>query len=169
MTTVKLRLLVFSAGACLLCFQGAATAQKLMTSSAWRSVSQFTAIPAHTRIRVRTTEPIDTQTDVGRRFRGVVAKDVIGSSGNVLVSKGSNVELGIKSRSDDELALDLDSIATNGEQFVADVAGEAVAGASAIGAGSADGSQVLTSGERIIVPEGSIVTFRLTARFQPAH
>jgi hypothetical protein len=170
MVTIKSRLLVFTAGACLLCFQGAATAQKMMTGSAWRSVTQFGAIPKHTRIRVRTTEPIDiTQTCPCRRFEGVVAKDVIGSSGNVLVSKGSNVELSVNSRSGDQLALDLNSIETNGEQFVADVGDEPVAGASAIGAGSANGSQVVTSGERIVVPEGSIVTFRLTQSFQPAR
>jgi hypothetical protein len=169
MATIKSRLLVFSAGACLLCFQSAATAQKIMTSSAWRSFSQFTAIPANTKIRVRTTEPIDTQSDVGRRFQGVVVRDVIGASGNLLVSKGSNVELNIDTRSDDQLALDLNSIATDGEQFVAEVGSEPVAGASAIGAGSTDGSQVVTSGERIVVPEGSIVTFRLAQSFQPAH
>jgi hypothetical protein len=169
MATIKSRLRVFGAGVCLLCFQGAATAQKMMTGSAWRTVSQFGAIPANTKIRVRTTEPIDTQNDARRRYEGVVAKDVMGGSGNVLVSKDSDVKLSVDCRSGDQLSLDLSSIETNGEQFVADVGDEPVAGATAIGAGSVDGSQVVTSGERIVIPEGSIVTFRLTQSFQPAH
>jgi hypothetical protein len=168
MATTKSRLLVLSAVACLLCFHGSATAQKMLSGSAWRSVTQFGAIPAHTRVRVRTTEPIDTTMAGCQRFEGVVAKDVMGGSGNVLVSKGSNVEMSVDNRSDGQLALDLDSIETNGEQFVAEGTREPIVSVNIAGVGSAYGAQIPTSGERIVIPEGSIVTFRLDRTFQPA-
>jgi hypothetical protein len=142
----------------------------MLTGSAWRSVTQFGAIPEGTRVRVRTTEPIDTAAAGCQRVEveGVVAKDVMGGPGNVLVSKGSNVEMSVENRSDNQLALDLDSIETNGEQFVAEGTREPSVSVRIAGVGSFYGAEVPTSGARVI-PEGSMVTFRLARTFQPAR
>jgi hypothetical protein len=150
----------------MLCFHGTAGAQKMLSGSAWRSVTAFTAIPRHTKVRVLTTESIETQSGDGRVFHGKVAKDVFGGNGNVLIPKGSNVELMVKSLADDRLVLDLNSIETNNEQFQAESSREAMPDASVAGAGAVGGVQISTSGERIEVPKDSLVTFRLNEAFQ---
>ena len=140
-----------------------ANAQKMLTGSAWRSVSQGTGtIPSHTKIRIRTTEAINPVNNNCREFHGVVARDVIGSSGRVLINKGSDAEFIVKESSQSQMVLDLDNIIINGQVFSVEPAGievETVPIATSVRAEA--GEQVLTRGETINVPQGSILTFRL--------
>src|SRR5215470_2047302 len=67
-------------------------------------------IPAGTTIDVRTTQGIDTRDSNGRVFHGVVEHDVFGRNGNLVIPRGSDAELVVRRISDNEVALDLDSV-----------------------------------------------------------
>lgn len=154
----------FVAGALLtfvLCFGSPVRAQKMLSSSAWRSVTQFTAIPKHTKVRVRVTESIDTQNGECGNFAGVVDKTVYDGDGRLLIPKGSNVVMRVQSRESDRVVLDLASIETNGEQFEAPSETEAISMASMLSAG-------VSSGGRVVIPENTLLTFRLAEPFQVA-
>jgi hypothetical protein len=86
------------------------------------------AIGAGTTISVRTNEAIDAQNSDGQVFSGVVSQDVADSNGNIAIPKGSNVELVVKNVSNDELALDLDSVTVNGQRYVITAGGTSVSG-----------------------------------------
>jgi hypothetical protein len=74
-------------------------------------------IDAGTTIQVRTNEQINTDTADGRVYTGVVDKDVMGSNSRLVIPKGSNVELIARKTSNNELALDMDSITVNGRRY----------------------------------------------------
>jgi Protein of unknown function (DUF3011)/Ricin-type beta-trefoil lectin domain len=90
-------------------------------------------IGAGTTVSVRTNERINVNKSDGRVFTAVVDQDVMDTSGNVAVSRGSNAELIVRRASDDELALDLESVTVNGQRYAvaADDAG--------LGSGQQDG------------------------------
>src|SRR5437762_1315026 len=67
-------------------------------------------IDAGTTITVRTNEQINASKSDGRVFTGVVDQDVVNRSGNVAIPRGSNVELLVRKISNNEVALDLDSV-----------------------------------------------------------
>ena len=85
--------------------------------------STFTVIPNGSEISVRTNDAIDSHTAVaGQRFSGVVAADVLDSSGRVAIPKGSDARLAIRSASggatsDSELVLDVDSVTVGGIRY----------------------------------------------------
>src|SRR5688572_30153677 len=89
-----------------LCFADDASAQRS------RAV-----IDAGTTIAVRTTETINAKDSDGRVFTGVVDQDVVGRNGVVAIPRGSDVELVVKSISDNEVALDLDAVMINQQRF----------------------------------------------------
>ena len=104
----------------LLCWfwaEGIASAQKMMTSSAWRTQTIDTDIPKGTKIRVRTTEAISSSSCAGQSFQGVVDRDVTGGMGQVLISKGAPVVLTATSTTDNQVTLILSSVVTNDELF----------------------------------------------------
>src|SRR5437867_9324571 len=74
-------------------------------------------IDAGTTITVRTNESIDTKNSDGRVFSGVVEQDVLNRNGNIAIPKGSEAELIVKKTSDNEVALDLDSVTVNGQRY----------------------------------------------------
>jgi hypothetical protein len=81
-------------------------------------------VPTGTQISVRTNDDIDSTTaHEGQRFSAVLANDVVGSSGEVLLRKGSDAELVLRevssggtTRSPD-LTLDLQSVTTGGRTY----------------------------------------------------
>jgi hypothetical protein len=91
----------------------------MLSGSNWRSQTIDTKIPKGTKIKVRTAETIEATACDGQLFPGIVDRDVIGSSGNVLVYKGEVVCLRARRTSDNQIALDVNSINTNDERFVA--------------------------------------------------
>src|SRR5262245_56142551 len=74
-------------------------------------------INAGTTIAVRTNETINTKVDDGRVFTGTVAQDVLDRAGNIAVPEGSYVEMIVRTTSNNQVALDLDSIMVNGERY----------------------------------------------------
>jgi hypothetical protein len=81
------------------------------------SNSQPKTISSGTTISVRTNETIDAKNNDGRIFGGVVNQDVIDSNGSIAIPKGSDVELLVKTVSNNELALDLDVVTVNGQRY----------------------------------------------------
>ena len=86
-------------------------------------------IPAGTEISVRTNENIDSSSAaVGQKFSGMIADDVMGSSGQVAIPKGSNAELVIRNvqaggiTKGPELTLDLSNVDVHGQRYVVDTA-----------------------------------------------
>jgi hypothetical protein len=123
----------------------------MMSSSAWRSVSMTAnTIPAGTRVTVRTIEAIDPETPDGYPLKGVVTRNVFGSMGNVLIDKGTKVELIARRVSDNQVDLDLNCIAINGQPFAAKTPGF---GEHSVPVAAAD------------VPSGTLLRFRLAVPF----
>ncbi|HEY5163190.1 MAG TPA: DUF3395 domain-containing protein [Terriglobales bacterium] len=84
-----------------------------------------TTIPNGTEISVRTNETIDSRNaTVGQRFSGVIAADILDSSGAVMIPRGSDAELVIRSAngggitSGSDLVLDMNSITVSGTRYV---------------------------------------------------
>jgi hypothetical protein len=141
-----------------------------------------------TEISVRNEETIDSGKAVeGQTFPAEVTQDVLDGAGNVVIPRGSNAQIVIRSASKggrfhgtSDLVMDLASVSIDGRQYklsTADLAerghsgiganrrtGEFTGGGAAIGAGSGAGAgavtQILTKGT-IKVPVETILTFRL--------
>lgn len=86
---------------------------------------EITVLPASTEIQVRTNETIESKdTAEGRTYSAQIEKDVINSSGNVVIPKGSDAHLVIQTVSSGgglgspEIALDLDSVTVEGRRYV---------------------------------------------------
>src|SRR5262245_48152670 len=84
-------------------------------------------IDAGTTITVRTNESIDVDESDGRVFTGTVAQDVT-NGGNIIIPRGSDVELVVKETSNDDIALDLQSVTVNGQRYSVDAADQVVTG-----------------------------------------
>jgi hypothetical protein len=79
--------------------------------------SAVTTIDAGTTVIVRTNESIDTSESDGRVYFGLVEQDVMDRNSHVVIPKGSDVELIVRTTSNGELALDLDSVMVNGQRY----------------------------------------------------
>jgi hypothetical protein len=90
-------------------------------------------INAGTTIAVRTNEAIDARNGGAQPFTGTISQDVPDSNGNIAIPKGSDVELVVKSVSNNELALDLNAVTVNGQRY------EIEAGDSSLGGDRKDG------------------------------
>ena len=93
--------------------------------SAW---AQQDRVPSGTEITVRTNGRIEAKnSNQGRIYRGVVDRDVRDRSGNVVIRRGSDAELIIRSTSNRELQLDLESVSVDGRRYVVSTSDEVVA------------------------------------------
>jgi hypothetical protein len=72
-----------------------------------------------TNIEVRTNETIDVKnvSDTSHNFTGVVNRDVTDAAGVVVIPKGANATLMVRKISDNEMAVDLDSVNVNGRRY----------------------------------------------------
>jgi hypothetical protein len=70
-----------------------------------------------TTLAVRTNEEINVFKSDGRIFTGAINEDVRDSRGQVAIPRGAYVEMMVKRVSDDEYALDLESISVNGARM----------------------------------------------------
>jgi len=140
---------------CLICFGVPASAQKVMSGSARRSVVQGVGvIPSGTLINVRTDTAINTNSSNGRVFHGVVDHDVYGRDGNLVIPRGADAELIVRRVSNDELALDLESVVVNGERYGVEASGGAVSSSRDEGIGANDRTGKFVGGGAIL---GAIV------------
>lgn len=74
-------------------------------------------IDAGTSVIVRTNETIDTKENDGRVYMGVVEQDVKDRNNRIAIPRGSDVEMVVRNTSDDQLALDLESIMIRGQRY----------------------------------------------------
>jgi hypothetical protein len=86
------------------------------------------SLPAGTQLSVRNEETIDSAKAVeGQTFAGEVTKDVKDADGNVVIPRGSNAQIVIRSASKggrfhgtSDLVLDLQTVSVDGRQYVVD-------------------------------------------------
>jgi hypothetical protein len=81
------------------------------------AAAQVGTIGTGTKIVVRTSEMIEVKKSEARVFAGVVDKAVRDTNGKVAIPRGSHVDLVVRELSDNDLALDLESLTVNGRRY----------------------------------------------------
>jgi hypothetical protein len=81
------------------------------------AVAQTGTIGTGTRIVVRTSEMIEVMKNEVRVFAGVVETAVSDANGHVAIPRGSRVDLIVKTLSNNDLVLDLQSLTVNGRRY----------------------------------------------------
>jgi hypothetical protein len=150
---------------CWFCAEGIASAQKMMTSSAWRTQTIDTNIPKGTKIRVRTTEAIHPNNCGDQAIQGVVDRDVVGGYGQVLISKGAPVVLTAMSTANNQVTLVLASVVTNDELFGAKGSTFEEEEGQCIFAVTPTSASTTTQLQCAEVPADTLVTFRLNGPY----
>src|SRR6185295_18756094 len=79
-------------------------------------------IDAGTNIMVRTNESIDADESDGAVYTGTVAEDVTTRAGNIIIPRGSDVEMIVKDTSNNDIALDLQAVMVNGQRYSVEAA-----------------------------------------------
>lgn len=87
------------------------------STGAYRPNGAAATLQTGTTIVIRTNERISAKNSNGRVFSGIVDQDVVDGAGNVGIPRGSNAELIVRSASNRDLALDLESVTVNGQRF----------------------------------------------------
>ncbi len=78
----------------------------------------YRTIPSGTRLSIRTNEAIDSRNaSVEQRFSATMAEEVRDGSGNVAIPRGADVALLIRTVSNSELVLDIESIEVGGSRY----------------------------------------------------
>jgi hypothetical protein len=128
-----------------------------------------------TEIAVRPDNPIDVaRWDRGRIYPAHVARDVFARDGDLVIPRGSPVELIVRQVGPGQMSLDIESVTVNGRRYAMDTTGPqfnmprnsydnggGLVG-SIIGAiAGANGEQVEPRGSEIRVPAGSLLRFQL--------
>ena len=97
-------------------------------------------IPPGTQLSVRTTTSIDSRgASDGQVFQASVEQDVLDANGNVLIPRGSNAELTIRSanggsiRTSSDLLLDVQDVTVNGRRYMVNTEDLQRAGAQGVG------------------------------------
>ncbi len=100
-----------------------------------------TTLVSGTELSIRTNELIDSdKASVGQTFSAVVASDVVNSSGGVIIPRGADARLIIRSTSTGgvttaaELVLDVDSLTVNGTKYLISTGDLEQQGGQAVGA-----------------------------------
>jgi hypothetical protein len=80
--------------------------------------SAYMTLPAGTSITVRTNESINTRdSNSGRSYVAQVDHDVLDPNGAVIIPRGSDARMVVRRMGDNDLALDLQSVAVNGQMY----------------------------------------------------
>jgi hypothetical protein len=126
-----------------------------------------------TQIQVRPDAEIRVDKwDRGRIYYGHVARDVTARNGVIAIPRGSNVELIIRQRGPNRLAIDIESVTVNGRRYVMDSSGPQFRtrdyenGAGLVGSIVGAVTGVTTDGNSIVVPRDSVLSFQTQA---PLH
>jgi hypothetical protein len=95
-----------------------------LAATAW---AQQDRVPSGTEITVRTNGRIEAKDSKnGRIYTAVVDRDVRDRSGDVVIPRGSDAELIVRSTSNHELQLDLESVSVNGRRYVVNTADQVI-------------------------------------------
>ena len=124
----------------------------------------YTRLEPGTIIPVRTNQSINVERTDNRVFYGTVDQDVRGGNGRIAIPRGSNVEMIVRVRPDNDLILDLESVVVNGERYAIRTEPnryESRKDNSVVGAivGAINGGEA--QGRAVRIPRDSVVTFRL--------
>src|SRR4051812_11822380 len=91
--------------------------------------AQSDRVPAGTEIVVRTSEPVDAKYPSDNRvYLGTVDRDVQGRDNQILIPRGSEVELIMRNASSSDVLLDLESVKVNGKPYSVDSPAEPISG-----------------------------------------
>jgi hypothetical protein len=116
-------------------------------------------------ITIRTSESINTSQPDYRVYTGFVDQDVRGDNGRLAIPRGSTVELILRRSRNDDLLLDLESVAVNGERYAVRTDPNRIVGTSGVDSlvgsivGAISGGHI--RGRDVRVPRGTELTFRL--------
>jgi len=129
-----------------------------------RDNDRVTRLDPGTVIAVRLQDSIDVDRRDNRVYTGIVDQDVRGENGRLAIPRGSTAELIVRVAPDNDLILDLESVAVNGQRYAIKTEPNRVESQrdnSLVGAivGAINGGQA--RGRAIRIPRDSIVTFRL--------
>jgi hypothetical protein len=129
-----------------------------------RDYDSLTRLEAGTVIPVRLQDSIDVDRRDNRVYTGIVDQDVRGENGRLAIPRGSTAELIVRVAPDNDLILDLESVAVNGQRYAIKTEPnrfESQRDNSLVGAivGAINGGQV--RGRTVRIPRDSVVTFRL--------
>jgi hypothetical protein len=131
----------------------------------WDSENKrYTQLAQGTVIGVRPNESIDVERKDNRVYTGIVDQDVRGSNGQLAIPRGSTVELIVRVAADNDLILDLESVAVNGQRYALKTDANHVESArdnSLVGAivGAINGGQA--RGRAVRIPRDTLLTFRI--------
>ena len=81
------------------------------------AVAQVALVPAGTEVTIRTNERVDSRDSDGRIFTGTLERDILDRDGRVAIARGSQVELMARRAGPNEMVLDLESIAGEGQRY----------------------------------------------------
>src|SRR6185295_17621414 len=91
--------------------------------------AQIDTVPTGTEVTVRTNEKIEAKSaNQGRIYNAVVDREVRDGSGNVVIPRGADAELIVRSASNHDLQLDIESINVNGRRYSVSTTDENIAG-----------------------------------------
>jgi outer membrane lipoprotein SlyB len=114
-------------------------------------VEEFRTIPAGALIEVRNNDPINSQTaEPGQTFSGVVARDVVDTSGRLAIPRGSSATLVVRGGTRDqgkmegrsELVVDVGSVTVAGRRYRMDTSDVVEKGREGLGANKRTGEFV---------------------------
>ena len=99
-----------------------------LASSAWAGELRYSddsnskpsrlVVPSGSELAIRANEAIDSKkASVGQTFSATVEQDVVGSSGTVVIPKGSDAQLVLQQVSSNELALGVQSVTVHGARY----------------------------------------------------
>ena len=92
------------------------------------AIAQIEVVPAGSEVTVRTNDAVDVRDADGRIYTGTLERDVLDRSGRVVIPRGSQVELMARRTGHNEIVLDLESIAANGQRYTVSATEQNVAG-----------------------------------------
>jgi hypothetical protein len=85
------------------------------------AASGYISVPAGTEVSIRTDENIDSRdASDSRSYAAQVASDVVDPNGGIVVPRGSEARLVVRSIGDNQIGLDLQSITVNGQRYTID-------------------------------------------------
>lgn len=89
--------------------------------------AQTDRVPTGTEIAVRTIDNIDGRSPSDSRiYRGSVDRDVVDTSGRVVIPRGSDAELILRDATRDSVVVDLESVVVNGRRYIVEAREESV-------------------------------------------
>jgi hypothetical protein len=129
-----------------------------------RDTDRIARLEAGTVIPVRANDAIEVEKGDNRVYTGIVDQDVQGNNGRLVIPRGSRIELIVRISQNNDLILDLESVAVNGQRYGIRTEPKRIESRrddSLIGGivGAISGGEA--RGRAVRIPREALVTFRL--------